>query len=54
MTIPHSKTERLKTSSDNQTTVEFEVLQGEEFLAKDNTEIGRFRMDGIPPKPKGE
>ncbi|GIV39060.1 MAG: chaperone protein DnaK [Thermonema sp.] len=52
-TIPTKKTEVFSTASDNQTSVEIHVLQGERPLAKDNKTIGRFHLDGIPPAPRG-
>ena len=52
-TIPTRKTEVFTTASDNQTSVEIHVLQGERPLAKDNKTIGRFHLDGIPPAPRG-
>jgi len=52
-TIPTRKSEIFSTASDNQTSVEIHVLQGERPLAKDNKTIGRFFLDGIPPAPRG-
>ncbi|MBO8131194.1 MAG: molecular chaperone DnaK [Candidatus Marinimicrobia bacterium] len=52
-TIPTRKSEIFTTATDNQTTVEIHVLQGERPLAKDNKSIGRFYLDGIPPAPRG-
>lgn len=52
-TIPTQKTEVFSTASDNQTSVEIHVLQGERPMAKDNRTIGRFHLDGIPPAPRG-
>ncbi len=52
-TIPTRKTEVFTTATDNQTSVEIHVLQGERPLAKDNKTIGRFHLDGIPPAPRG-
>ena len=52
-TIPTSKTETFSTASDNQTSVEIVVLQGERPMAKDNRELGKFKLDGIPPAPRG-
>ncbi len=51
--IPARKTEIFTTATDNQTSVEIHVLQGERSLAKDNKSIGRFHLDGIPPAPRG-
>ncbi len=52
-TIPHRRTEIFSTASDNQTTVDIHVLQGERPMAYDNKTIGRFQLDGIPPAPRG-
>lgn len=52
-TIPTSKTQIFSTASDNQTSVEIHVLQGERPMAKDNKSLGRFILDGIPPAPRG-
>jgi molecular chaperone DnaK len=52
-TIPTKKSEVFSTASDNQTTVEVHVLQGERPLARDNKTIGRFHLDGLPPAPRG-
>ena len=52
-TIPTSKSEVFSTAADNQTSVEIKVLQGERSMAKDNKEIGRFVLDGIPQAPRG-
>ena len=52
-TIPTRKTEIFTTATDNQTSVEIHVLQGERPMAKDNKTIGRFHLDGIPPAPRG-
>ncbi len=52
-TIPASKTETFSTFSDNQTSVEINVLQGERPMAADNKSLGRFMLDGIPPAPRG-
>src|SRR6202011_4106762 len=52
-TIPTSKTETFSTASDNQDSVEIVVLQGERPMAKDNRELGKFKLDGIPPAPRG-
>jgi molecular chaperone DnaK len=52
-TIPTKKSEIFSTASDNQPSVELNVLQGERPMAKDNKSIGRFHLDGIPPAPRG-
>src|SRR5690606_26321757 len=52
-TIPHSKTHVYSTAEDNQTAVDIHVLQGEREFAKDNRTLGRFRLDGIAPAPRG-
>ncbi len=52
-TVPTSKTEIFSTASDNQTSVEINVLQGERPMAADNKSLGRFVLDGIPPAPRG-
>src|SRR6266446_3024042 len=52
-TIPTRKSEVFSTASDNQTSVEVHVLQGEREFAKDNRSLGSFILDGIPPAPRG-
>jgi len=52
-TIPHSKKEIFSTAADNQTAVDVYVFQGERPMARDNRLIGNFRLDGIPPAPRG-
>ncbi|HID52381.1 MAG TPA: molecular chaperone DnaK [Anaerolineae bacterium] len=52
-TIPSAKTEVFSTAEDNQTAVDIHVLQGERPMAKDNKTLGNFRLDGIPPAPRG-
>jgi len=52
-TIPTSKTQIFSTATDNQTSVEINVLQGEREMAADNKSLGRFILDGIPPAPRG-
>ncbi|MBN1298220.1 MAG: molecular chaperone DnaK [Actinobacteria bacterium] len=52
-TIPTKKSEIFTTAADNQTSVDIHVLQGEREMAQDNKTIGRFRLDGIPPAPRG-
>lgn len=52
-TIPTNKSEVFSTASDNQTSVEIHVLQGERPMAADNRHLGKFHLDGIPPAPRG-
>ena len=52
-TIPTRKVETYSTAADNQSSVEIHVLQGERKFAKDNRSLGTFRLDGIPPAPRG-
>src|SRR5712691_545434 len=52
-TIPTRKSEVFSTASDNQTSVEVHVLQGERSLARDNRTLGRFHLIGLPPAPRG-
>jgi molecular chaperone DnaK len=52
-TIPTKKSEIFTTAADSQTSVDIHVLQGERDMAADNKTIGRFRLDGIPPAPRG-
>ncbi len=52
-TIPVKKTEVFTTAEDNQTAVDIHVLQGERPMAADNMSLGRFRLEGIPPAPRG-
>jgi molecular chaperone DnaK len=52
-TIPVQKKDTFSTASDNQTSVDVRVLQGERPMAADNRELGVFKLDGIPPAPRG-
>jgi len=52
-TIPTRKSEVFSTAEDGQTAVDIHVLQGERPMAKDNMTLGRFRLEGIPPAPRG-
>ena len=52
-TIPTRKSEIFSTASDNQTSVEVHVMQGERPLASDNKTLGKFHLVGIPPAPRG-
>ena len=52
-TIPTKKSELFSTATDNQTSVEVHVLQGERSMARDNRTLGRFHLTGLPPAPRG-
>jgi molecular chaperone DnaK len=52
-TIPTRKSEIFSTASDNQTSVEVHVLQGERSMARDNRTLGKFHLIGLPPAPRG-
>ena len=52
-TIPTKKSEVFSTADDNQTAVDIHILQGERPMAADNMTLGRFRLEGIPPAPRG-
>jgi molecular chaperone DnaK len=52
-TIPVKKTEVFSTADDNQTAVDIHVIQGERPMAADNMTLGHFRLEGIPPAPRG-
>ena len=52
-TIPTKKAETFSTAADGQTAVDIHVLQGERPMASDNMTLGNFRLEGIPPAPRG-
>ena len=52
-TIPTKKAQVFSTAADGQTSVEIHILQGEREFARDNKTLGTFRLDGIPPAPRG-
>jgi len=52
-TIPTKRSQIFSTAEDNQTSVEIKVVQGEREFARDNKMLGQFRLDGIPPAPRG-
>ncbi len=52
-TIPTKKSQIFTTAEDGQTSVDIHVLQGERQMASDNKTLGRFRLEGIPPAPRG-
>src|SRR5438093_537295 len=52
-TIPTRKSETFSTATDNQTSVEVHVLQGERPMARDNRTLGKFQLVGLPPAPRG-
>ncbi len=52
-TIPTKKSQVFSTAADNQQAVDINVVQGERQFAKDNKSLGQFRLDGIPPAPRG-
>jgi len=52
-TIPTAKSQVFSTASDNQTSVEIHIVQGERAMASDNKSLGRFILDGIPPASRG-
>ena len=52
-TIPTRRSDTFSTSEDNQTMVEVHILQGERDMASGNKSLGRFKLMGIPPAPRG-
>ena len=52
-TIPTKKSQIFTTAADNQTSVDIAIFQGEREFCRDNKELGRFRLDGIAPAPRG-
>jgi molecular chaperone DnaK len=52
-TVPVRKSQIFSTAEDNQSAVDIHVLQGERSMSADNNSLGRFRLDGIPPAPRG-
>ncbi|MBN1763075.1 MAG: molecular chaperone DnaK [Methanomicrobia archaeon] len=52
-TIPTKRSQIFSTAADSQTSVEIHITQGERPMAVDNTSLGRFHLDGIPPAPRG-
>ena len=52
-TSPTKKSQIFSTAADNQTAVDINVVQGERQFARDNKSLGQFRLDGIPPAPRG-
>lgn len=52
-TIPTKKSQIFSTAADNQAAVDINVVQGERQFARDNKSLGQFRLDGIPPAPRG-
>ncbi len=52
-TVPTAKSQVFSTASDNQTSVEIHIVQGERAMVGDNKSLGRFILDGIPPAPRG-
>ena len=52
-TIPVRRSQIFSTAEDNQPAVDINVLQGEMELARDNRSLGQFKLDGIPPSPRG-
>ncbi|MHB8660646.1 MAG: molecular chaperone DnaK [Minisyncoccota bacterium] len=51
--IPTSRSQTFSTASDNQSSVEIHITQGERAMSADNKSLGKFMLDGIPPAPRG-
>lgn len=51
--VPTSRSQTFSTASDNQTSVEIHITQGERAMSADNKSLGRFNLEGIPPSPRG-
>jgi molecular chaperone DnaK len=51
--VPTSRSQTFSTASDNQTSVEIHITQGERAMSADNKSLGKFMLDGIPPAPRG-